>query len=71
MFDHDYRTGSIWWSERLREIHQLAPEATPGIAMLDAGTVIRSSPVDGVHFEAAEHAKLGRAVAAKVRELFA
>ena len=39
VFDHDYRTGSIWWSDRLREIHQLAPEATPGIAVLDAQIV--------------------------------
>ncbi len=40
-----------------------------GVAMLDAGEVIASSPLDGVHFDAAEHGKLGRAVAAKVRAL--
>lgn len=33
---------------------------------LDAGSVIASSPIDGVHFEAAAHAALGRAVAAGV-----
>jgi hypothetical protein len=27
------------------------------------------SPVDGVHFDVAEHGKLGRAVAVKVREM--
>lgn len=36
---------------------------------LDAGQVIKSSPIDGIHFEAAEHRKLGEAVAAKVREI--
>lgn len=34
-----------------------------GAAFLDAGAVIASSPLDGVHFDAAEHARLGRAVA--------
>lgn len=37
--------------------------ARNGAGFLDAGTVISSSPVDGIHFEADEHAKLGRAVA--------
>ncbi len=36
---------------------------------LDAGTVIKSSPVDGIHFAVEEHHKLGRAVAEKVREI--
>ena len=35
-----------------------------GVGFLDAGRVIASSPVDGVHFDAEEHGKLGRAVAA-------
>jgi lysophospholipase L1-like esterase len=39
------------------------------VPFLDAGAVIVSSPLDGVHFELDEHAKLGRAVAAKVREI--
>lgn len=34
-----------------------------GAAFLDAGRVWTVSPIDGVHFDAAEHAKLGRAVA--------
>lgn len=37
-----------------------------GAGFLDAGSVIASSPVDGVHFEAAAHAALGQAVAAGV-----
>ncbi len=40
-----------------------------GIAFLDAGQVIVSSDIDGIHFEVDEHRKLGEAVAAKVREL--
>lgn len=38
-----------------------------GCGFLDAGQVIVSSPLDGVHFDAAEHGKLGRAVAAALR----
>ena len=40
-----------------------------GCAFLNAGAVIVSSPLDGIHFEAGEHAKLGQAVATKVRSL--
>ena len=36
---------------------------------LDAGSVIVSSPIDGIHIDAPEHAKLGKAVAAKTRGL--
>lgn len=38
-----------------------------GAGFLDAGDVIVSSPIDGVHFDATEHAKLGRAVADALR----
>jgi len=38
-----------------------------GAAFLDAGSVIVTSPADGVHFEADAHAALGRAVAVAVR----
>lgn len=40
-----------------------------GAAFLDAGGVWTVSPVDGVHFDAGEHAKLGQAVAAAIRGL--
>ena len=40
-----------------------------GCPFLDTGAVIVSSPLDGVHFEASEHLKLGQAVAAKVKTL--
>jgi len=37
--------------------------AKRGVSFLDAGTVIESSPVDGIHFGAEMHALLGQAVA--------
>lgn len=40
-----------------------------GCAFLDASGVIISSDIDGIHFEASEHAKLGEAVAARAREM--
>jgi lysophospholipase L1-like esterase len=44
--------------------------AKSGCHFLDAGKIISSSPVDGIHFDAREHAKLGTAVAEKVMEIF-
>jgi lysophospholipase L1-like esterase len=38
-----------------------------GVAFLDAGAVIRCSDLDGIHYEADQHALLGRAVAEAVR----
>lgn len=40
-----------------------------GCSFLDSSTTIVASDLDGVHFEQNEHAKLGQAVAIKVREL--
>lgn len=39
------------------------------IRMFDAGSVVQSSPVDGVHWEPDEHRKLGVAVAALVKAI--
>jgi lysophospholipase L1-like esterase len=41
--------------------------AARGISFLDAGAVISVSPLDGVHFDEGEHAKLADAVALKLR----
>jgi lysophospholipase L1-like esterase len=41
--------------------------ARHGAEFLDAGEVVAVSPVDGIHFDAAAHAALGRAIAAKIR----
>jgi lysophospholipase L1-like esterase len=40
-----------------------------GCSLFDTREVIVSSELDGIHFEAGEHHKLGKAVAARVREL--
>jgi hypothetical protein len=36
---------------------------------LDAGNVVVSSPIDGIHLDPPEHATLGKAVATKIREI--
>lgn len=40
-----------------------------GVEFLDAGSIIVSSPVDGIHFDPDQHSKLGRAVAQAVRRI--
>jgi len=40
-----------------------------GVHFFDAGSVIRCSDLDGIHFEAAEHAKLGKAIAEKIKSI--
>jgi lysophospholipase L1-like esterase len=40
-----------------------------GCHFFDAGSVIVSSDADGIHFDAPQHIKLGRAVAAEVRKI--
>jgi len=42
-----------------------------GCRFMDAGDTICSSDIDGVHFDAGEHAKLGAAVAQEVQRIFA
>lgn len=43
---------------------------TYGCHFLDAGAIVKSSALDGIHFEKGEHDKLGHAIANKVREIF-
>ena len=42
---------------------------TWGIPFLDAGSIVAPSPIDGVHFEAPEHLKLGNAIADAILSL--
>lgn len=42
-----------------------------GVPYFDAGSVIESSPLDGIHFEADAHRTLGLALADEVRRAFA
>jgi lysophospholipase L1-like esterase len=53
-------------SQRLGALYRVAAELR-GVPFLDAGTVIKTSHVDGVHLDADAHAALGRAVAKAVR----
>ena len=49
--------------------HLAALAAARGCGFLDAGQVIAVSPVDGVHYDEAAHARLAEAVAGAVRAL--
>lgn len=60
--------GSEEKSRRFGEHYRRVAEEC-GCPFLDAGQVIVSSALDGIHFEAEEHRKLGEAVAARVKEL--
>jgi lysophospholipase L1-like esterase len=40
-----------------------------GVPFLDAGSIIASSDDDGIHLDAAAHARLGNAIAARARDL--
>ncbi len=55
-------------SKRFGEVYAEAARRQ-GCAFLDAGQVIRTSDIDGVHFEEDEHGKLGQAVARAVKQL--
>jgi lysophospholipase L1-like esterase len=46
-----------------------ANAARYGARFLDAGTVVASSPVDGIHYDAGEHRKLGEAIAQELRAM--
>lgn len=59
-------TGGAAKSRRLAEAYA-GVAALHGTDFLDAGTVIAASPLDGIHFDAAAHAALGAAIAAKIK----
>jgi len=66
-----YRDALMGAAEKSREFAPLISvlAAHWGIAFLDAGTLIGTSPIDGVHLSAEDHAVLGAAVAEKVRNI--
>ncbi len=49
------------------EYRRMADER--GVHFFDAGSVIKSDPVDGIHFDPAAHATLGKAIAAEIGKL--
>lgn len=58
------RQASLELADQYRTAAQLK-----GVAFLDAGTVIAPSPLDGIHFDAEAHARLGAAITAQVRTI--
>ena len=58
--------GSVEKSRLLGERYRAVAELE-GVAFLDAGTVIRCSDLDGIHYEADQHELLGRSAAKAVR----
>lgn len=60
--------GSVEKSREMARYYELAAKWSKS-EFLNAGDYIRSSDLDGIHFEASEHAKLGKAVAEKVRSM--
>jgi lysophospholipase L1-like esterase len=64
----EFLTGGTEKSKKLANYYQRISKQL-GCGFLDAGKVIKSSPIDGVHFEEAEHTKLGRALADKLKTI--
>jgi lysophospholipase L1-like esterase len=63
MFD-----GAAEKSRRFGEYYRRAA-GWSDLPFFDAGSVVVSSPLDGIHLAAEEHGKLGRAIAGEVRRL--
>ena len=59
--------GSVKSATLSRHFRLVAGER--GCALLDAAEVITSSDVDGIHLDAAEHRKLGSAIADRVKQM--
>jgi lysophospholipase L1-like esterase len=55
-------------SRRLRNQYRRVADKH-GCELLDAGELVRSSDLDGIHLEAGEHRTLGEAVATRVKEM--
>lgn len=60
--------GEAGKSRRFGEYYQAVAERC-GCYFMDAGQVIVSTDLDGIHFEADQHQKLGRAVAESVKHI--
>lgn len=60
--------GSVEKSRRFAHFYAGRAERY-GVHFFDAGSVIRCSDLDGIHFEAAEHDTLGRAIAEKIKSI--
>ena len=64
----EFLTGGTEKSKKFANYYQRISKQL-GCEYLDAGKVIKSSTIDGVHFDEAEHVLLGKALADKVRTI--
>jgi lysophospholipase L1-like esterase len=64
----EFLTGGTEKSKRFANYYQRISKQYE-CGYFDAGKIIRSSAIDGVHFEEEDHARLGRALADKVRTI--
>jgi len=62
-------TGGLEKSKKLAKYYEMFAH-DHGYHFLDAGKFVVSSDVDGLHWEAGENEKFGKAVAEKVRQIF-
>lgn len=67
VWEHDSPHGELESRGFADAFGRLTDEAE--IPMLDLAPFAESSPIDGIHFEAADHEAIGRAVTTKVRDL--
>jgi len=65
--DHLFE-GSVEKSKSFPEQYAFYAAAAE-VEFFDAGSIVVSSPIDGIHLDPEEHAKLGKAVAAEVRRI--
>ena len=63
-------TGGAKKSQAMSKLYGAEARAR-GVGFLDAGAVIESSAVDGIHYEAVMHVRLGHAVAEALGQTFA
>jgi len=62
-------TGGVEKSKKLAPYYQKVAQKY-GCLFFDAGSVIQSSKLDGLHFDREDHKKLGKAVAGLVLDIF-
>lgn len=60
--------GSVEKSKELSKYFEKAARLF-GCDFIDAGKIIKTSDLDGVHFDPQEHEKLGKALAVKIKEI--
>jgi len=62
-------TGAVEKSRKFPEQYRRVADEY-GCQFMDTSKIIVSSEVDGIHFDAGEHRKLGQAVAVRIKDIF-